>query len=134
MNRDSSKKSEGVRKVRSPHGTRVARSIVCAKCGKSDTVHFAPRDAARALCRRCAADLLGIEDEDAGIRKERVLTCTECGKEERTSYAKDAPFLCKDCARGIWSKQQDRTKSAERLDGKRRVLRVRRDSGPHDGG
>lgn len=136
MSRDGHDKSarQDVRKVRSPHGTRVARAIVCSRCGAKDTVHFAPRDTARAMCRRCAADVLGVEDADAGIRKERVLTCTECGKEERTSYAKEAPFVCRDCAQGIWTRQGDRSKSAEKLGTKGRVLRVRREDGPHEEG
>ncbi len=134
MNRRDNKTPGAVRKVRSKHGTRVARAITCARCGERDTVAFAPRDPDRALCRRCAADQLGIEDVEAGIVVERDLTCTECGKEERTSYAKEEPFLCKDCARGIWTKQQDRSKSAERLGKRGRVLRVRREDGPHDGG
>lgn len=134
VNRDAHNKpsNRDVRKVRSPHGTRVARAIVCSRCGADDRVHFAPRDASRALCRKCAAEVLGVEDPDAGIRKERVLTCTECGKEERTSYDKEAPFVCRDCAQGIWTQQGDRSKTAERLGKRGRVLRVRRESGPHD--
>lgn len=125
---------QAVRKVRSPHGTRVARSITCNRCGKSDTVAFAPRDASRALCRKCAAETLGIEDREAGIRVERTLTCTDCGKEELTTFTGEDPFLCRDCAQGIWTKQGDRSKSAERLGKKGRVLRVRREDGPHDKG
>ena len=121
-----------VRKVRNEHGTRVARAIVCTKCGAEDTVHFAPRNANRAYCRRCAADILGVSDEDAGIRPEAVLVCSECGRREQTSYDGDDPFKCRDCSQGIWSMQKDRGKTAERLGKKGRVLRIRRDSGPHD--
>ncbi len=124
--------SKAMRKVRTPHGTRVARAVVCSYCGKEDTVPFAPRKSTQTLCRQCAADLLGVPDEESGIRLERDLTCTECGKEERTSYTGEDPFQCKDCMLGIWTKQQDRTKTAERLGKKGRVLRVRRDGGPHD--
>lgn len=138
MSRDSSDRKTNeddpkvVRKVRTDFGTRVARAILCSACGKDDTVHFAPRTPAAALCRRCAADILGIPDEDAGIRIERELTCVDCGKQEKTSFDKEGPYQCKDCFMGIWTKQKDRTKSAERLGKKGRVLRVRREDGPHD--
>lgn len=130
--RKSDEQPKAMRKVRTAHGTRVARAIVCSACGKDDTVPFSPRKSTQVLCRRCAAEYLGVPDEESGIRIERVLTCTECGKEERTSYVGDDPFQCKDCLLGIWTKQQDRTKSAERLGTKGRVLRVRREDGPHD--
>lgn len=122
-----------VRRVRTEHGTRVARAIVCSACGAEDRVHFAPRDAAQALCRKCAAQLLGVVDEASNTRPERTLTCSECGKEELTTWNRDdAPFQCKDCVQGIWTKQQDRSKGAERLGEGGRVLRVRRRGGPHD--
>ena len=118
------------RKVKNEHGTRVARAITCARCGAKDTVHFAPRRADRTLCRKCAAEVLGVSDEDAGIRPERVLVCIECSKEERTTFTgEEDAFKCRDCARGIWSQQKDRGKSAERVDSTGRVLRVRRDGG-----
>ncbi len=54
-------------KVRTEHGTRVARSITCVRCGADDTLHFIPRHEARALCRKCAAATLDVADTDAGI-------------------------------------------------------------------
>ena len=128
--RDGAQPPNSVRKVKNEHGTRVARAITCARCGAKDTVSFAPRNADRTLCRKCAAEVLGVSDEDAGIRPERVLTCIECKKEERTTFTGEADtFKCRDCARGIWTQQKDRGKSAERVDAKGRVLRVRRDGG-----
>lgn len=109
------KKSPPVRKIRSEYGTRVARSIVCRSCGKKDTIHFAPKDPAGALCRRCAADLLGVADHDAGIYRERNLTCITCGAVEKTHYEDDATFECRDCRAGIHTKQGDKAKGAERV-------------------
>src|SRR5688572_22889437 len=43
---------------RNEHGTRIARRITCSRCGKSDHVPFVPKDAKRALCRDCAAEML----------------------------------------------------------------------------
>ena len=54
-------------KVRTAHGTRVARAITCVRCGARDTLHFIPRHEERALCRKCAAEELEVADADAGI-------------------------------------------------------------------
>lgn len=114
-----------VKKIKNVHGTRVTRSIVCAECGAEDLVHFAPRTGARVLCRRCAAQVLGISDSEAGIVPERDLTCTQCGRLERSSWDQPETFACRDCRKGIHSHQRDRSKSAERV-GKGRVIRVRK--------
>ena len=115
------------RKIRSEHGTRVARSIVCRSCGATDTIHFAPKDPERALCRKCAAQLLGIADADASIYPKRKLTCAECGKHEETRWGEDDPadFRCKDCLAGIFTKHGDKTKGAAKV--KKGVLRKRRE-------
>lgn len=103
----------------------MARSIICSECKATDTLAFIPRRMERVLCRACAAQLLGVVDPEAGIYAEQVLECTECHRTEQTRYSGEAPFVCKDCRRGIVSQQQDRTRSAERLaEGK--VLRVRK--------
>ncbi len=112
------------RKIRSEHGTRVARSIVCRSCGAHDTIHFAPKDPARALCRKCAAQLLGVEDAEAGILAKRKLTCVECGRVEDTRWTEVDMFRCKDCLAGIFTKQGDKTKGAEKV--KKGVLRKKR--------
>jgi ribosomal protein L34E len=113
------------RKIRSEHGTRVARSIVCRSCGAKDRIDFAPKEAARALCRKCAAELLGIEDAEASIFKTRKLTCTECGTVAETSWEDATTFRCKDCLAGIHTKQGDKSKRAAKV--KKGVLRKRRD-------
>ena len=54
-------------KVRTTHGTRVARAITCVRCGEKDTLHFIPRHDTTALCRKCAAETLEVADRDASI-------------------------------------------------------------------
>ena len=120
------KKPAPVRKVRSPHGTRVARAVVCRNCGKKDTIHFAPKDPADALCRACAAELLGATDPDAGINVERRIKCVTCGKFEDTTWDGDeAEYACRDCYAGIHTQQGDKTKKAEKIS--KKVLRKRSD-------
>src|SRR5262245_17817481 len=103
------------RKIRSEHGTRVARSIVCRNCGAKDRIDFAPREPDRALCRQCAAELLGVEDKEASIVAKRKLTCTECGKVEESSWEENETFKCKDCLAGIHTQQGDKGKRADRV-------------------
>jgi CxxC-x17-CxxC domain-containing protein len=112
-------------KAKNEHGTQVTRSIVCTNCNATDRVPFAPRNMERVLCRKCAAEILGIEDPDAGIRAERVLSCIQCNRPETTAFPNPAEFVCKDCRLGIESKQQDRSKKAARV-GAGKVIRVRK--------
>lgn len=68
--RDNKPNAEGPRlvpRVRNEHGTRVAKQITCSRCGTEDTVHFIPRKGEQQLCRRCAAELLGVGDEEGRI-------------------------------------------------------------------
>jgi hypothetical protein len=53
-----------IQKVRTPHGTRVARRITCTVCGAGDTIDFAPRDPSEVLCRKCAFAKRGVIDPD----------------------------------------------------------------------
>ena len=115
-----------VRKVRSEHGTRVARSIVCSQCGAKDTIHFSPKDPKRALCRKCAADLLGVEDPDTRVGSQVTFVCAQCGRTGTTQdklRAKEPGYLCVDCLRGIESNQEHKTKRAARVS--KKVVRVR---------
>lgn len=115
------------RKVRSEHGTRVARSIVCSRCQAKDTIHFAPKDSKRALCRKCAADLLGVEDPDTHVGTAVAFTCAQCGRKGTTqnkARAESGDYVCNDCLRGIESQQENKTKSAVRLS--KKVVRVRK--------
>lgn len=114
-----------MRKIRTEHGTRVARSIVCRNCGAKDTIHFAPKDPAGALCRKCAAELLGLSDQDASIYPERNLTCITCGAVEKTQRSDPTTFECRDCRAGIFTKQGDKTKGAERVS--KKVIRRKRE-------
>jgi hypothetical protein len=112
------------RKIRSEHGTRVARSIVCRNCGATDRIDFAPKETARALCRKCAAELLGVEDPEANIFKKSKLTCIECGDVHETTWDEPETFRCKDCLAGIHTKQGDKSKGAARV--KKGVLKKKR--------
>jgi hypothetical protein len=115
-----------VRKVRTAHGTRVARRIVCSKCGASDTLDFAPKDPSAVLCRKCAFDQHGVVDpDDPSVRMRRV-TCTECKKsfEAAIDPERSDPIVCSDCRAGIVSQQRDRARGAQRLSA--RVVRARR--------
>ncbi len=123
QNQDPKAPPVAVQKVRSAHGTRVARSIVCTSCGAKDTIHFAPRDPDRALCRSCAAKILGAVDADANIRAERHLECIKCGRGFNTSWEEPETFECTDCRAGIETVQKNRANKAQRVSGK--VLRVR---------
>lgn len=115
-----------IRKVRSEHGTRVARSITCSACGAKDTIHFAPKDPKRALCRRCAADLLGAVDPDTNVSTPKPYTCAQCGRTGTTDrpIADPREFLCPDCFRGIETKQGNKAKTGTAVS--KGVLRVRR--------
>lgn len=68
--RGSTPKDEAPRavpRVRNEHGTRVAKQIVCSRCGSKDSLHFIPRKQEQLLCRKCAAELLGVGDEEGRI-------------------------------------------------------------------
>lgn len=60
-----------VPRVRTEHGTRVAQQITCGRCGSADMVNFIPRERDKALCRRCAAELLNATDEASNIAPPR---------------------------------------------------------------
>jgi hypothetical protein len=105
----------------------VARTIICSSCGARDTIHFAPRHK-KVLCRRCAADLLGVDDPDTDVRSPKPFVCAACGRAGMTQ-ARIRPgkeFVCSDCLHGIESQQDRKTKAATRLSS--RVLRVRKRS------
>ncbi len=110
MNRSRSGDPEKpiVRQTRNTHGTRVARAIVCNHCGASDTIAFAPRRPERALCRKCAANLLGTADEASNLHPKQDLTCTECSRVENTRWDDPSTFRCADCRQGIVSQQKRR--------------------------
>lgn len=103
-----------MRKVRTKHGTRVARAIVCSACGQRDIIHFAPRDNEKALCRRCASDLLGVEDPDTAVGSLHPFVCATCKRPGTTQRRVTPGFVCNDCLRGIESKQGERARRGTR--------------------
>jgi CxxC-x17-CxxC domain-containing protein len=114
-----------VRKVRSAHGTRVARRVVCASCGKTDIIDFAPRDVSTALCRDCAFQQLRFRDPDNPAHFAHTITCATCGRIAKVPFEPKDPSAveCPDCYRGIESKQENRSRRAQRLS--KKVVRVR---------
>jgi CxxC-x17-CxxC domain-containing protein len=105
---DKKTQPKEVRAVRTPHGTRVMKRIVCSHCGKSDTLAFVPRDNHPMLCRECAELDLSVRDESPMKKHERTVKCRVCGK--ATVTATSAPPadaigaadrtdpICHDCA------------------------------------
>lgn len=69
-----------VREVRSPHGTRVMKSIVCSSCGKTDYINFVPKDGAPLLCGDCAERDLNVVDEVRANSTDKYSQCERCGK------------------------------------------------------
>ena len=118
-----------VRKVKTPHGTRVSRAVTCAACGSEDRVDFVPRAGQPVLCRACAAQKLGVEDREAGLVPQEERQCPECNR--TMTVDRDAPddFLCKDCHRGIHVPNRARLEAAEPT-GRRGALRIRRGRRP----
>ncbi len=115
--------------MRSPFGTRVARPIVCDACGAEDTLHFVPRPGQRVLCRRCAADQLGVIHPDSGIRAESRVRCERCELYVERPCQHEDPLDCPEHARALVLRQKGRVKAADRGP-KGAVLRVRRPQEP----
>ena len=86
------------------HGTRVARRVTCSRCGTSDHIPYVPRDATRALCRSCAAEVLKIYERGTKIRMPtRTTPCNLCGTpfELPIVVEDDGDPLCPNCLRGF---------------------------------
>jgi len=118
-----------IQKVRTVHGTRVARRITCSACGKSDTIDFAPKDPNTALCRKCAFERYGVLDPDDVALRTLTTKCGVCKQQfELTIDPKRGPdpgiATCNDCKAGFETKQGDRSKSATRVS--KKVVRVAR--------
>ncbi|MBX2812988.1 MAG: hypothetical protein KTR25_14325 [Myxococcales bacterium] len=118
------KKPTSARKIRSDHGTRVARKITCTSCGSLDTIHFSPRPNQPALCRNCAAKQLGVVDREANIGTEQRQKCTRCELFLTKICHYDDPLDCVEYARALAMRQGNRLKSASRS--KNGVVLVRR--------
>src|SRR4051812_30117285 len=70
-----------VRDVRSPHGTRVMKTITCSRCGKQDTIAFVPKKGEQTiLCRACAEETLGVVEESSQRTEDKIEVCESCGK------------------------------------------------------
>ncbi|MCC6810126.1 MAG: hypothetical protein IT381_22035 [Deltaproteobacteria bacterium] len=80
MRKPSKPERKVVRAVRSPHGTRVMKSIVCSSCKKTDYISFVPKDGAPLLCQSCAEKSLNIVSEDRDLSADKYEPCERCGK------------------------------------------------------
>ena len=74
------KPGQSIRSVRTPHGTRVMRSITCTRCGKSDTLSFVPKDNHGMFCKDCAALDLQVLEESPIRKDEKLIRCMDCGQ------------------------------------------------------
>jgi ribosomal protein L34E len=115
-------KRRTVRKVRSPHGTRVARRIVCRLCGAEDRIDFAPKDPEQALCRKCAYEALSVDDPDRSELRGARIPCERCGAE--FVQINDEHLQCSDCHRGIETNRDHKVRRAARVSD--RIVRVER--------
>ncbi len=75
----STRKPKVVSDVRSPHGTRVMKRIVCSRCGKSDTLPFVPKAGEAPLCSACAELAFNVTTETAQASADRMVACKSCG-------------------------------------------------------
>ncbi len=90
--------------ARNEHGTRIARRIECSRCHKEDHVPFVPKDATKALCRDCAAQVLHTYEEGVKVRMPTKSTvCNLCGTPfpMPISAIDDGDPLCPNCLMGF---------------------------------
>ncbi len=115
------------KKIRNDHGTRVSVRIVCSVCGQSDTIPFAPKDPSRAMCRKCAFEILDVSDPDVRDLSVHHFSCAQCGRDVELRVGIEVPeeVFCRDCVQGIESKQEDRALRGTKSAGGR-VVRARR--------
>jgi hypothetical protein len=127
--------------VRSEFGTRVARRVDCARCGRSDHVAYIPKERERALCRDCAAEVLRAYEHGVKARMPmRDAACNLCGTPFQLPITAedDGDLLCPSCLRG-WTGWQGslETPFAERagttLENRRSGNKVRRRTAKSDG-
>jgi CxxC-x17-CxxC domain-containing protein len=90
--------------ARNEFGTRIARRIECTRCGKEDHVPFVPKDATKALCRACAAEVIKTYEEGVRVRMPtKPAVCNLCGVpfELPVAAEDDGDPLCKNCLLGF---------------------------------
>ncbi len=120
--------------ARNEHGTRVARRVVCTRCGAHDHVQWVEQDNSTALCKVCAEELLGVlELGRREKQKTRDEICNLCGIPFAMPdhVEDDGDPLCGNCLRGFmaWQGTIDRTFKERQLEVSSSVrpgLRVRR--------
>ena len=112
--------------ARTEHGTRVARAVVCVRCGKEDHVAFKPREAEKVMCRKCTEEAVGLDEHGDPTRARVVdITCPQCGRATRVPImpprfdqdGKEIPVVCRDCLLGIEVNASSRDASEVRRPG-----------------
>jgi len=126
---DEAPSKKTMNKVRTVHGTRVARRIKCSACGKSDTIDFAPKDPTKVLCRKCAFETYGVLDPDDVALRTQSVKCSVCRKNfDLTTDPERGPDagmpVCRDCRNGVETKQGNKSQAATRVSAN--VVRVQR--------
>jgi hypothetical protein len=108
--------------ARTEFGTRVAKAITCTRCGKEDYIAFKPKDPAKVMCKKCTAEVAGLDEHGDPLKKRfDEVVCDQCGRTHRIPVARkrksprdDDPVLCPDCRHGIESVQGTKTLTGER--------------------
>jgi CxxC-x17-CxxC domain-containing protein len=108
---------------RDSHGTQVRFNVVCARCGRDDTLPFVPKTQGTMLCRRCAREVFGPDwahgrDVDDPEGASYPFTCAKCHRVDRVPF-KPSPgreLLCRACLRGEEQPQHDRLKKMKKVE------------------
>lgn len=107
-----------IRSVRTPHGTRVMRSITCSRCGKTDVLSFVPKDNRAMFCKDCAALDLEVLEESPIKKNDKLIRCMDCGQATVVGKLELAEAKGKMRCQACDLKQRDvRRKSAQRPGG-----------------
>ncbi len=125
VNRQRQRKSP-----RKKHGTRVMFPIVCAQCGREETLDYVPKGVAmdEVLCSECVRTTYGDESRWSQITEQKQteqqgeweFECAECGRQDYLKFPPkpDKDYLCVRC----YNEQE--SPNTGRLRGKKRVGRT----------
>lgn len=71
---------KSIRSVRTPFGTRVMRTITCARCGGTGSLSFVPKDNRAMYCQSCAAIDLAVSEESPIKTSDKLVRCMDCNE------------------------------------------------------
>ncbi|MES2504022.1 MAG: hypothetical protein V4534_04005 [Myxococcota bacterium] len=83
---------------RNQHGTRIARKVVCQKCGRADHINSRPSKTSGTYCRECATQVMGALE--VGKRAPRVMRTHKCSNCQQDFELPAAMEPKKDCTCG----------------------------------